>query len=257
MSTTTPTAAEILTQMLASLPAGERDCLTCGEGATEIRADAVLDRSWLDEQIRLRGVIWGIDDPFVLGTLWWYSASNWLALPTIASWFLTGTALSPRLSDVYLHHQPDSRIPGAHSVQVAGADVISDLSDSLGAAIERVAQITGKGERRLWSIAVDAIAGRYLWAGRATGRVSEATSAARELVSLLPRSLPAPRFTDVEIADVVNGQNYQHGHETFVRRGSCCLLYYVEGKQKCSTCPRQVPAERLVRLEEAARRRTA
>ncbi|PRZ40486.1 FhuF-like iron-sulfur protein [Antricoccus suffuscus] len=246
-----PTPEQILSRMLAALPQSEHGSLICGAGSTEIRATAVLDDAWLREQIRLRGLIWGIDDPFILGTLWWYSASNWLALPMIASSFLTGTALSARLDDVLLHHQGDSRIPGARSTRLAEGDGTAELADALGAAIDRVAAIAGKGERRLWSVAVDAIAGRYLWAGRATGRVTEATEAAQEVVARLPRSLPVPRFTEVELAGV--GGNRLR--ETFVRRGSCCLLYQVDDKDKCSTCPRQRPAERLTRLEEVTRRR--
>lgn len=221
--------------VLDALPEHERTHLVCDEESMAVPASMILDPCWLGEQIRLRGLIWGIDDPFVLGTLWWYSASNWLTLPTIASSFLTGTALSPALDDVLLHWRTDSRICGAQSNGLLEGELAPALAESLGAAIECVAAICGKGERRLWSIAVDALAGRYLWVGQATGLEDEAMRTVRHLVGDLPGRLPQPRFQPA-------------ASHTVVRRGSCCLLYLVPERTKCSSCPRQTPTARRERL---------
>lgn len=233
--------AGVTDQMLCALPDDAHPCLVPDSGCSLVPASRTLDPEWMAEQIRLRGLIWGIDDPFVLATLWWYSASNWLILPTIASSFLTGSVLSPALDDVLLHWRPDSRIPGATSTRLATAPVSGALAEALGPVIEHVASICGKGERRLWSMAVDAIAGRYLWAGVATSRETEAQQAAEDVVSNLPGRLPQPRFQTVETRSDLEPR-------TFVRRGSCCLLYTVSGEVPCGNCPRQHPAKRRERL---------
>lgn len=38
---------------------------------SDARATATLNADCLPEQFRLHGLIWEIDDPFILGTLWW------------------------------------------------------------------------------------------------------------------------------------------------------------------------------------------
>lgn len=234
-------AAAVTDQMVQALPADERSHLIPEADCLLVSAACVLDAEWMAEQIRLRGLIWGIEDPFVLGTLWWYSASNWLILPTLASSFLTDSLLSPVLEDVRLHWRADSRLPGASSTRLTTGPVQSMLAESLGSAIERVASICGKGERRLWSIAVDAIAGRYLWLGDVTGRESEARQTAQDLVADLSPKLPQPRFHTVPSAE-------RSTASTFVRRGSCCLLYKVAGEHPCGNCPRQHPDERMRRM---------
>lgn len=236
------TPAAVLTQqMLQALPADEHSSLVPDSDCTLVPASRMLDAAWMAEQLRLRGLIWGITDQFVLGTLWWYSASNWVILPTIVSSFLTESSLSPALPDVLLHWRADSRIPGASSTRIASAPIHGALAEALGTVIEHVASICGKGERRLWSIAVDSIAGRYLWAGVVTGRESEAQQAARDLVAELPGRLPQPRFQTVETGARASAR-------TFVRRGSCCLLYQVADQARCSNCPRQHPTTRSQRL---------
>lgn len=241
----------MLQRILAVLP---DDHLIAKAPAVETPAILAADPQWLREQIRLRGLIWGIDDPFVLGTLWWYSASNWLAMPTVTSWFTTGQALSARLEDLRLFHHPDSRIPGARSLSL-GPDTIEQvggqLRESLGAVIGALAGIIGKGERRLWSFAVDAIAGRLLWAAERTGRTDEVRDAAGELIAAVGPELPQPRLATLDGSGVeVEGSGAGSGTPLYVRRGSCCLLYQVPEKAKCRNCPRQLPADRLARLTQ-------
>lgn len=240
---TSTEASGVLRAMLRVLP---DDHLLPRAPAFETSALLAENEAWLREQIRLRGYIWGIDDQFVLGTLWWYSASNWLVMPTVTSWFVTGTALSARLQDVLLFHRPDSRIPGSRSLQLGPPSLDqlgAQLRESLGQVITAVALITGRGERRLWSFAVDAIVGRILWAAQQTGRVDEVQQQASELVAAIDPDLPRPRLTIVEPSRAQSGERRLH-----VRRGSCCLLYRVPGEAKCGTCPRQPPHERLRRL---------
>jgi len=238
-----PGAQRVLREMLDVLP---DDHLVLRAPAVEIPAVLARDESWLREQIRLRGKIWRIDDPFVLGTLWWYSASNWLVMPTVTSWFTTGRALSARLEDLLLFHQPDSRIPGSRSLRLGPSSpeqIGDELRESLADVVTVLAAMIGKGERRLWSFVVDAIAGRMLWAAAATGRAAEVQQKAGELVAVIGQGLPQPRMTSVE--KEVDGAGTVHHH---VRRGSCCLLYQVPDENKCSNCPRQLPEVRLARL---------
>ncbi|MFV0534288.1 MAG: (2Fe-2S)-binding protein [Cumulibacter sp.] len=233
-------ADDLRAELLRVLPS---DTLVRAAPAIEIPATQCVDSDWMQEQIRLRGYIWGIDDKFVLGTLWWYSASTWLVMPAVTSWYVTGRALSPRLEDMRLFHRPDSRIPGSRSVAIgpeSTADFAAQLGSALGKVIGVLDAIIGKGERRLWSFAVDAIVGRLLWAAQHTGRTAEMLASADRLITQMGRALgmtlPAPRLTTTPTG------------ESHLRRGSCCLLYRVPAEAKCSTCPRQLPEQRLARL---------
>lgn len=238
----TATASQVLTELLEMLP---DDHLVARAPAVETPATLARDAAWLREQIRLRGYIWGIDDQFVLGTLWWYSASTWLVIPTVTSWFSTGRALSARLDDLLLFHHPDSRISGARSTRL-GPDTLdelgSQLRESMGEVISTVASIIGKGERRLWSFVVDAITGRMLWAAEQTRRTEVVEDAAERLVAAIGQDLPRPRLTRLSNPTIGELSGLR------VRRGSCCLLYQVPENAKCRGCPRQLPADRLRRL---------
>lgn len=248
----TAPAEWVLHRMLTLLP---HDHLVCRPPAVATPAVVARDERWMREQIRLRGLIWGVDDPFVLGTLWWYSASSWLVMPTVTSWFVTGRALSARLEDVRLFHRPDSRILGSVSLSLGPTDVSevgAQLRVALGPVIEVLAAVIGRGERRLWSFVVDAIAGRLLWAAEHMGREGEVAGAASLLVAAVGEELPRPRLTEVRPAtrtsttagaDVGAAPPRLH-----VRRGSCCLLYQVPHEVKCADCPRQTPQRRLQRL---------
>lgn len=272
-------AEAVLSELLGRLPANERGSLTLDGGSQEIPASAILDPEWIGDEMRLRAQRWQSEDPMVLGTVLWRAISGALVLPTVASQFVTGTALSPGLPDVYLHRraitgrdidftEPElistldgaftpnrkkyGRLVGARSTRVLTTSVESALIEALGTGIEYLASICGKGERRLWSVAVDSIATRYLWAGQATGRENEAKEAARATVRAMSDLLPRPRLPEPRFQTAV--PEAPAAPRTFVHRVSCCLLYNGPHGVKCSTCPRQHPDVRLDRLTERARR---
>ena len=92
----------------------------------------------------------------------------------------------------------------------------------------RLASASGASPRALWAIATDSLANRVLWAGGAE-------SVARMVAAAVGPELPVPRYVEVS-------------GRLVVRRASCCLIYQAPGMEKCTSCPRQTPAERLRRL---------
>ncbi|HET8994835.1 MAG TPA: (2Fe-2S)-binding protein [Rhodococcus sp. (in: high G+C Gram-positive bacteria)] len=272
-------ADSILTELISALPASAHSPLMLDAGSQEIPASAVLDPDWIGDEMQLRADRWQVDDPLIVGTVLWRAISNSLVLPTIASLFVTGTALSPAMQDVVLHRRaltgrdadfvavggistsddtfsPNrkmyGRLVGARSTRVLTTSPEAALIESLGAGIEFMASRCGKGERRLWAVAVDSLATRFLWAGSATGRTNDAMDAARAMVQRISDQLPGPRLPDPRFQTVM--ADTSSSPHTFVHRVSCCLLYNGPHGVKCSTCPRQHPDLRLERLVERARR---
>ncbi len=273
------TPEDVLTRLLNTLPVSEHAPLLLDGGSQEVPASAILDPEWIEHEMHLRAERWQVDDPLILGTVLWRAISSSLVLPTVASLFVTGTALSPRLQDVILHRRaltgrdvdfvasgttstldgtfsPNrkmyGRLVGARSTAVLATSAESALVDALGSGIEYLASLCGKGERRLWAVAVDSIATRYLWVGTATGRVDEALEAARATVREISEQLGGPRLPSPRFQEVVTECGWEP--QTFVHRVSCCLLYNGPHGIKCSTCPRQHPDVRLARLSDRARR---
>ncbi|MFD6893424.1 (2Fe-2S)-binding protein [Rhodococcus sp. NPDC060086] len=272
-------AEAVLTELMSALPVSEHAPLVLDTGSHEIPGSAILDPEWIGNELHLRAARWEVDDPLILGTVLWRAISNSVVLPTIASLFVTGTGLSPALQDVVLHRRaltgrdidftprgetstldgtfsPNrkmyGRLVGARSTRVLTTSAESALTEALGSGIEYMASLCGKGERRLWAVAVDSIATRFLWAGAATGRVDEAMDAARATVLRISEQLPGPRLPDPRFQSVVS--DVQEPPCTFVHRVSCCLLYNGPHGVKCSTCPRQHPDVRHERLVERVRR---
>jgi ferric iron reductase protein FhuF len=204
-------------------------------------ATCIEDPLWLEEQVRLRGQIWGIDHRRVLAILWWYSASNRLVTPLLASLVTTGVGFSGRLDDLVLHHLPSSRLTGSHSTAVGGDD-IRVLGDQLGRSFERtIAALTpfvGTRMRPLWAIAADAIADRLLWVGRASEQMETATALLAPLAEAIGPRLPRPRYVDIPVRpdrqlDITTGSAVYRA----VDRISCCLIYRVPGEDRCAGCP--------------------
>ncbi|GLZ43009.1 (2Fe-2S)-binding protein [Actinokineospora sp. NBRC 105648] len=185
---------------------------------------AIADPVWLAAQLAASGRLYRFGDRPVLGVLWWYSASSVLLAPTVESLVVTGVALDP--TRVTLHLHPDGRLLAATSDAIS-ASPVDALWTALDSAITAVAEVSGARARTLWAIAADSLANRVLWAG---GRPEFAVALGGQV-----KDLPTPRFVSV------NGRDY-------VRRGSCCLVFEATGGDKCVSCPRQRPEERMRRL---------
>ncbi len=244
-------ADDLLAATLAGLPRDEHGYLLPSGAPIPVSLARVEDSECLNTQIDLQAQRWPTVDRRVLATLWWYSVSQVFLTPTVASLFVTGQALSPRLADVELHWLPDGRVFTARSTAVLDGDsgvrsVAVALRESLELAIPAVARAGARRERPLWAIATDSLANRLLWVGRARGEVARASSLAERLAELIGAPLPAPRYVDVD------RRSPRKGHVRFVRRGSCCLVYLEPGESKCASCPRLAPVNRHVLLRAAA-----
>lgn len=214
----------------------------CEVAVSLVPADRITDPDWLAGEVAAGAARWATGDIRLLATLWWYGASIVLVTPSLVSWVRTGTARSPRLGDLVLHRVPGG-LDGADSTADLGSDLTElgvELRRSLGVAVDGLARLTGRGPAPLWALATDAVAGRLLWAGEATGRVDAATAAAVPLVAAMGADLPPPRYVDVL-------------HRRFVQRVSCCQVYRVPGGPLCVSCPRRSPADRAALLREVAR----
>jgi hypothetical protein len=134
------------------------------------------------------------------------------------------------LDSMTLTLHPDGRLLEARASRSTPRDEAPALVAGLVATcVAAVAASSGAAPRALWAIASDSLANRVLWAG---GGAAEAEALAAD------ERFPRPRY--VEVA----GQRV-------VRRVSCCLVYESPGQQKCVSCPRQLPDDRLRRLRAA------
>lgn len=226
-----PDPAQLLDALLGRLDRDQHSPFTLGVDEHRVAATSMVDRDWLDEQLRLRGLRWGTDDARVLVTLWWYSASSWVVGPTLISLALGDTVLSADLEDLTLHWLPDSRITGAASSRVmpAGRAPIDTAAETLRGLFERVVPVLARsaevGPRPLWAIAADSIANRLLGIGRGVGEVERVTALLHPLSRAIGPSMPKPAYTGA-------------GPTTETRRVSCCLLYLAPGQTKCGFCPK-------------------
>lgn len=94
----------------------------------------------------------------------------------------------------------------------------------------------------LWRLAADAIAGRFLEAGRRFGTAEAAKASAMRILKV-PGSPLANRqlhYFDLTVFD----RHQQEFSYTFRQRGGCCRFYQVEGGKYCPTCVLKDPAER-------------
>jgi hypothetical protein len=185
----------------------------------EVPATSVTDPAWLSAQLSLSARRYPLGDRATLGVLWWYSASTVLLGP-----FVDGK--DPALQAITLLLEADGRVLDARSGAFSGS-AAPRVREMLTSAISSVAAVSGARARQLWAITTDSLANRLLWAGR--------TARAQDIAASIGPELPRPRYVEV------NGRE-------FVRRGSCCLIYQGVTTAKCTSCPRQKPAERLARL---------
>lgn len=180
---------------------------------------------WLAARIADSARRWSCADTRVATTLWWYTASSTLFRGLLGPWASTGALRHPGLEHLTFRLAADGSLG-----EVGSSWDCADL-DELGAAwrttlravLEPLARASGTRVRPLWAIASDSLANRALDAGSVT--------LATDLAVRIGPELPPPRY--VQVAGRV-----------LPRRSSCCLIYQVNGKDKCTSCPRRSPAER-------------
>ena len=190
-------------------------------------ASAVTDPDWLAAQLDANARRFRLPERPANGVLWWYSASSVLLGPPAETYVRGGPAADPALASLTLLLHPDGRVLDARAASTVDR---AELPERLGAVLEvcvdAVAAASGAAVPALWAIATDSLANRVLWAG---GSASDAAELAAD------QRLPRPRYVEMAGTRVV-------------RRASCCLIYEAPGQQKCTSCPRQHPDERLRRL---------
>lgn len=193
----------------------------------------LTDVEWVRAQVDGATRVYGRARREVLGTIWWYSLSSVLVGPVIEALVNTGVALDPALDAITLDMTSDGRFTSATSSRVLDGELGPALGDALGPVVRTIAAASGARERALGAITTDSIGNRLLW----TNDVERAMGLAKPLVSAMGLGMPTPRFVRV-------------GATPVVRRSSCCLIYEANSA-KCTSCPRQTPAERSRRLHTA------
>ncbi|MGA9872655.1 MAG: (2Fe-2S)-binding protein [Rhodococcus sp. (in: high G+C Gram-positive bacteria)] len=210
-------------------------------GPFELPASVMRDVHWMRARVSDTGRRWHCTDGRVNGTLWWYSASSTLAFLAIATAMVTGEAADPRLDGARCSLRPDGYLGGTVSDRVVPvAELPAALNEAFTEIVDALAPASGARKQALWAIASDSIANRSLDVGAALGDRSVGSDFASWLIGAMPSTLPAPRFVDV-------------GGRRFTQRSSCCLIYETGDADKCTSCPRRTPADRLRGLEIAAR----
>lgn len=211
------------------------------EGPFDVPASAMLDEEWMRARVVDTGRRWNCSDARVNGTLWWYSASSTLSFLAVATSMVTGKAADPTLDGARCFLRPNGYLGGIVSDRTVSIEELPTALDSAFAGIiDALSAVSGARRRALWAIATDSIANRSLDVGAALGDRALGSEFAEEVVGKMTSPLPAPRFVDV-------------GGRKFTRRCSCCLLYETDGADKCTSCPRRTPSDRLRGLEAAAR----
>ena len=199
-------------------------------GLQPVSAEAVTDPDWLAGALATTAGRFRLTRPATTGVLWWYSASSVLLGPVAESYVRGGRVADPALASMTLFMHPDGRVLDARSSStVDRAEAAACVADVVATCVSAVAKASGATPRPLWAIATDSLANRVLWAG---GSDTHAVTLAAD------DRFPVPRYVTV-------------GGQRAVRRASCCLVYESPGQQKCVSCPRQKPDDRLRRLRAA------
>jgi hypothetical protein len=231
-------ASAVQAAVAARVPGAAALGLVLPSRADVVPATRLTDPGWTAEALATRARWQGTDDPRVLATVWWYSASTVLVTPPLAG-LVTGRPLSARPERTVVALLPGVQ-PIAAESSAPAVDPAAELRDALSRVVAAVAQAGRMRERPLWAIATDSLANQLLALGRALGDVPAVTARAAPLAAAIGAPLPAPRYVDV-------------GGSRFTRRASCCLLVAVPGQAMCVSCPRRPPADRQALLERLAR----
>ncbi len=210
-------------------------------GPFDVPAAMLLDGDWLARRVTDTGRRWGCTDSRVNGTLWWYSASSTLAFVAVATAMVTGEAADPRSKTANCAVGPYGDLAGVVTEStVPVAQLPGALTEAFTDIVDALAAVSGARRQALWAIASDSIANRSLDVGSALGDRSLGSQFATWLIAEMTATLPTPRFVDV-------------AGRRFTQRCSCCLIYETGGADKCISCPRRSPPDRLQGLEAAAR----
>lgn len=210
-------------------------------GSPSYDAVVLTDPGWLAERVADAARLWSVPDRRVVGTLWWYSASSVLVAPPVTTLLVAGHAVG--LTALRVHLRPDGYLGGGRAGELLDGDAARlgrALRDSFGPIITPLARVSGAGERALWAIAADSLGTWALRAGTAVGTAGRGSALAEAVAAGAGAVLPVPRFVDVP-GPAGESRRY-------LRRASCCLIYVVPDCDKCVSCPRQPPEERLRRL---------
>jgi hypothetical protein len=104
----------------------------------------------------------------------------------------------------------------------------------------------------LWRLVADAVAARFLEAGRELGHVEEAKASAMAILKQTGSPLNNPQLHYFELG-VLDRDGRPFSYD-FRGRGGCCRYYTVDGGELCSTCVLKKPRERDAELRQAMRR---
>jgi hypothetical protein len=199
-------------------------------GLQPVPAEAVTDPEWLNAALTATTGRFRLAGTATAGVLWWYSASSVLLGPVAESYVRGGRVADPALASMTLYVHPDGRVLDARSSSTVDEGQAPErVADVVATCVAAVTAASGAAERSLWAIATDSLANRVLWAGGSDARAVALAADGR---------FPVPRYVTV-------------GGQRAVRRASCCLVYEAPGQQKCVSCPRQNPDDRLRRLRQA------
>lgn len=128
--------------------------------------------------------------------------------------------------------------------------------DHMRPLVEKLYSKTGLARNALWRLVGDAIAARFLDAGRLFGCLDEAKTSAMAILKhpqspLFNRQL---HFFELTLRDEEQRNLLSW---TFRGRGGCCRYYTVDGGELCETCVLKRPEQRNAELLLAMQRRYA
>ncbi len=209
-------------------------------GPFDLPSSVMIDVDWMRARVVDTGKRWNCRDTRVNGTLWWYSASSTLAFVAVATAMVTGEAPDPALDTARCFLRPNGYLGGTSTERTIPGELLAPALDAaFTGIIDVLADASGARRQALWAIASDSIANRSLDVGAALGDRMLGSRFATSLIGDMKATLPTPRFLDV-------------AGRRFTQRCSCCLLYETGGADKCTSCPRRTPPDRLRGLEAAA-----
>ncbi len=209
--------------------------------AEPVPPGALIDPAWLASRVDDTAARWDCPDARTAATLWWYSASSVILGPFCAALLVTGAAVDPDTAALESWLRPYGYLLATRAIgQLDSGPAPAGLSLATGfdATVKLLADLGGASPRALWAIAADSLASWMLRAGRELGDVDRACRLGVAVAEHCA-PLPTPRYIDLVT---------RRGAERFVRRGSCCLLYQAREQDKCLSCPRRSPADRLTAM---------